>query len=94
MTEKRLSLFNTLRWAAPEQQERIAAIPRVSTVPLLYAGEFSSEIALATLNKLKETGSLATPFSDPEGIIIYLPDSRSTFKMTFDNESKFTKEAA
>jgi hypothetical protein len=89
ITEKRLSLFNTLRWGTPEQTERLNQIPRVNTVPLLYAGEFSATIADTVLDTLRQTGSHAAPFMNPEGIIIYLPDSRTLFKMTFDgNQSK------
>lgn len=92
--EKYLSLFNTLRWDTPEQRERIAKIPNTGTVPLLYQGEFNSDVVNDAMFDLGKNGSKVAAFDKPEGIIIYLPESRSTFKMTFDgNESKY-KEAA
>jgi hypothetical protein len=90
LREKRLALFNSQRWGTPEQQERLAAIPNVSVVPLLYQGPFSEEIIETTMTNLNEHGSHVAPFMNPEGIIIYLPESRSMFKYTFDgNESKW-----
>lgn len=92
LREKHLALFNTQRWAAPEQQARIGAIPNVHTVPVLYTGEFSEEAVDNAMRELVEYGSKVSPFMNPEGIIIYLPGSRSLFKMTFDgNEPKWTQ---
>lgn len=86
---KRFSLFNTLRWNTEEQLERLTTIPDVSVVPLLYAGPFSETIIDDVLKDLKENGSRANPgFQNPEGVIIYMPGSRSLFKKTFDDKHK------
>lgn len=85
MRGKYFSLFNTLRWGTDEQKERLAAIPDTHTVPLLHTGEFSTEAIDKCMSLLKDHGSYAAPFMNPEGIVIYLPESRSLFKMTFEH---------
>lgn len=91
LREKRFSLFNTLRWDTPEQQERLKEIPGVSVVPTLYKGPFSDSIIDDELLKLGQGGSVASPgFQNPEGVVIYMPGNRSLFKKTFDdNLSKY-----
>lgn len=92
--DKFFSLFNTMRWGADEQKERLSKIPNTEVVPLLYSGEFSSEQISHCMQDLLDFGSKVAPFGNPEGIVIYLPESRSLFKMTFDgNESKYKLEA-
>lgn len=92
--EKRFSLFNTHRWKAPEQQERLASIPRVGVVPVLYEGPFSEAAIEDCMVSLKEGGSVASPgFMRPEGVIIYMPSSRSLFKCTFEFSEGKWKEA-
>lgn len=83
LKEKRFSLFNTLRWSEPEQQERLAGISGVGLVPVLYQGEFSDTMIESCLESLHERGSVASPgFENPEGVIIYLPGARTMFKKT------------
>lgn len=94
LREKRFSLFNSLRWDTPEQQERIKEIPQVEVVPVLYKGPFTEQAIEETLIGLGKDGSRASPgFENPEGIVIYMPGSRSLFKKTFgDNLSKYLCE--
>lgn len=96
LREKRFSLFNSLRWNTPEQQERLSGIPRVDVVPVLYQGPFQEAAIDETMDKLWKDGSIASQgFQNPEGIVIYMPGSRTLFKKTFkDNISKYLLEAA
>lgn len=90
MKEKRFSLFNSLRWNTPEQQERIQEIPGVDVVPVLYQGPFSDTVIDETLDNLRKDGSKASPgFQNPEGVVIYMPGNRSLFKKTFEDVHKF-----
>lgn len=94
MRERRFSLFNTTRWDTPEQQERLASIDGVGVVPTLYQGPFSEEIIDKTMDDLWANGSSASSgFRNPEGIVIYMPGTRSLFKKTFgDNISKYMEK--
>lgn len=89
--ERTFSLFNSLRWNTEEQQEKLSTIPDVSVVPVLYQGPFSDQAIEDTLIKLGKDGSVASPgFQNPEGIVIYMPGSRTLYKKTFnDNLSKY-----
>lgn len=91
LQQKRFSLFNTLRWNTDEQRERISNIPDIETVPVLYQGPFSDQAIEDCLIKLGKEGSVASPgFQNPEGLVIYMPGSRTLFKKTFgDNLSKY-----
>lgn len=87
LKEKRFTLFNTLRWSAPEQQERLKNIP-VSVVPILFQGDFLTSKIYKVYYDLLSKGSVVAPgFPDPEGIVIYLHGSRTLFKLT-DNGNK------
>lgn len=91
LREKQFSLFNTLRWSTDEQRQRIDAIPMVEVVPVLYQGPFSDQAIEDTLAELGKNGSKASPgFQNPEGIVIYMPGSRTLYKKTFnDNLNKY-----
>lgn len=84
--EKVFSLFNTARWAAADQQDRLKAIREkvaVEVTPILYQGEFSDEAIQKSLKDLETEGSRAAPgFQNPEGVIIFLPGPRTLFKYT------------
>jgi hypothetical protein len=84
-------LFNSLRWDTDEQRERLASIPDVDVVPVLYKGPFSDDVIDRTLDDLWRSGSVASPgFQNPEGVVIYMPGSRTLFKKTFEgNISKY-----
>lgn len=88
---RRFSLFNTLRWIASEQQEKLGGFADISVVPILYQGPFSESAIDETMDKLWANGSSAAPgFQNPEGVVIYMPGSKTLFKKTFgDNLSKY-----
>lgn len=88
MREKKLSLFNTARWSTPEQLERLSKTP-IEVVPLLYHGPLEKDTVDTIMADLREKGSRVAPFGDPEGVVLYLPESRSLFKYTFNNTPKW-----
>lgn len=86
LTEKRLSLFNTMRWEAPEQRDRLAAVG-IHVVPTLYHGPMTDTSPY--LQQLREKGSVASPgYMDPEGIIVYHMATRTLFKETLDKDEE------
>jgi len=88
LSEKRFALFNTLRWNIPSQQDRLKQTP-FELVPILYEGVFSDQAIEDCMADLQANGSRAAPqFMDPEGVVIYIPGSRSLFKYTFNNKHK------
>ena len=103
MTEKRFSLFNTLRWVEhgqepgviPTGDPRIVKMQEVlpeccSLVPVLYRGEFTTNVVNSTLGYLKVTGSEAAPnFMDPEGIVVYHVAGNVGFKKTIKGDAEF-----
>lgn len=94
MHKRSFSLFNTLRWAAEDQQEKLSAMADISVVPILYQGPFSETAIDDTMDKLWAEGSKAAPgFQNPEGVVIYMPGSRTLFKKTFgDNLPKYLEK--
>lgn len=81
MDEKVFSLFNTSRWTP----ETLPSCCRV--VPVLYAGEFSTHAVDEALAALAANGSAASPgFEKPEGVVVYLPQARSLFKVTLGGD--------
>lgn len=83
LKEKRFSLFNVLRWGSEEQLEKLVTIPQVNLVPVLYQGAFNETIIDLAVKRLEEEGSIAAPgFQNPEGVVIYMPGSRSLYKKT------------
>lgn len=80
MKEKRFSLFNSGRWSS----DRPACC---DVVPVLYAGDFSSNTVDWVLDTLKETGSIAAPgFMKPEGIIVFMTASHHLYKVLAEND--------
>lgn len=85
LTEKRFSLFNTMRWA-PDRQPLLAAIG-ISVVPVLYQGPMADSQPF--IEVLKTNGSHASPgYMDPEGIVIYHMATRTMFKQTIDKDEE------
>ncbi|RWX70460.1 hypothetical protein EN780_03435 [Mesorhizobium sp. M4B.F.Ca.ET.089.01.1.1] len=81
--DKRWALFNTGRWSNPEERPSC-----VDCVPVLYAGEFSRQVVSEVMQRLAEEGSRMVPgFMKPEGIVIYLPGSRTLLKETFEHSN-------
>lgn len=78
---KRFSLFNVDRWA-DERPECCDVVP-----VLARFGEFSTEIITKTMRVLEECGSAAAPgFMRPEGLVVFHPQSRQSFKWTFEKD--------
>lgn len=87
---KRFSLFNVHRWS--ELYEEIGGIP-VNSVPVICNGELSGlshavAYAHATLRTL---GSLAAPFVNPEGAVIYLHRLNKYLKAPLDETPKWAQ---
>lgn len=83
MTEKRFSLFNVGRWAAPD-----AVLPScVHLVPVLHNGDFTTNAVDDALEQLRTGGSVASPgFMSPEGVVVFHVASRMLYKVTLDND--------
>lgn len=98
--EKRLSLFNIMRWVlhGTEPQRIPMADPRiekfqdvlpqcVGLVPLLYRGLFTTNAVDGAIQLLQEQGSQAAPgFADPEGIVVFHVAGNVGFKKTIHND--------
>lgn len=81
--ERWFSLFNTGRWSSRDTDQ----VDFLDVVPVLYAGEFSSEKVDEVMDKLRETGSIAAPgFMNPEGIVVYHSQINQMFKVTFEHD--------
>lgn len=103
MTEKRFSLFNTLRWVehGNEPAQIPTADPRIvktqdvlpeccGLVPILYRGEFSTDATSAALLDLMANGSKAAPgFMKPEGIVVYHIAGNVGFKKTIEHDDEY-----
>jgi hypothetical protein len=78
--DKRFALFNTGRWSNDEIRPACC-----ECVPVLFAGEFTRENVNMVMRNLAEEGSRHVPgFMRPEGIVIFIPGSRSLLKETFE----------
>jgi hypothetical protein len=85
LKEKKFSLFNVSRWNL--QTPESTPPPCCGVVPVLYEGDFSSFIVDGFIAQLERDGSVAAPgFMQPEGIVIYLPQARSLFKVTLGGD--------
>lgn len=82
-TEKRFSLFNVHKWSDDVVRPKCCSV-----VPKLYEGLFDTSMVDKILNDLKEHGSYAIPFMNPEGIIIFHKPSGYMFKKTILNDQQ------
>lgn len=90
MTEKKLSLFNVLRW-----KDRLEVLQPlgIRIVPVLYLGPMTG--TENALRMLREQGSQAAPgFHNPEGIVVYHHASRQLFKETLEKDAEPKGNAA
>lgn len=86
LTEKRFSLFNTMRWDSPEQLERLVPVG-IHVVPVLYRGPMTE--TQPYVDELKAKGSWASfGYMDPEGIVVYHMATRTMFKQTIDKDEE------
>lgn len=77
---KRFSLFNADRWA--EERPNCCDV-----VPVLYRGIFETLSVDASINSLRENGSVAAPgFMNPEGVIVFHLQGRFGLKKTLEND--------
>jgi len=82
LSERRFSLFNSGRWSS----ERPTCC---HVVPVLYAGDFSTNTVDWVMDTLKETGSQAAPgFMKPEGIIVFMTAARHLYKVLAENDEQ------
>jgi hypothetical protein len=93
-------LFNTIRWCLHNQEpQRIStADPRVEKyqeplpecchlVPVLFRGQFTTEVCEIALFNLKNEGSQASPgFMKPEGIVVFHTAANAGFKKTIEKD--------
>lgn len=81
--DRRFSLFNTARWGQFAYAESMPNIAGLGVVPVLYEGEFDTNIIGSVFDDLMAWGSAAAPgFNNPEGVVIYHSASNQLFKMT------------
>lgn len=82
LDHKRFALFNSGRWA----DVRPACC---DVVPVVYAGDFTTDAVDAALAKLAAEGSVAVPgFAKPEGVVVYLPASGHLYKVLIENDAE------
>lgn len=99
--EKRLSLFNVVRWCRhgetpkpltssdPTAPVRLQDVlpPCVGLVPVLHRGTFSTDTCRFAIQMLRDFGSRAAPgFMDPEGIVVFHTAANAGFKLTLHND--------
>jgi hypothetical protein len=103
LKEQRWSLFNTIRWCLHNQEpQRIStADPRVEKyqerlpacchlVPVLFRGQFTTEVCEIALFNLKNEGSQASPgYTFPEGIVIFHIAANIGFKKTIERDHEY-----
>lgn len=91
-TERYFSLFNTSRWKhldIPEARAEIKPPEALRVVPVLSIHTLDTPVIQETLSTLGAAGSRAAPgYMTPEGICVYLPAAKATFKVTFDDTHK------
>jgi hypothetical protein len=81
IAEKRFSLFNVERYKDGHRPECC------HVVPTIYQGPFSTDAVDFVLADLRQVGSHASPnFMRPEGVVVYLPAARQSFKVTLEND--------
>lgn len=87
-SDKRFSLFNAVRW---ENKAGLSSVPGLGVVPIIYRGPYAGdghyEPVSASLQSLRDLGSMAAPgFMDPEGVVIWHEAARTSFKVTLKND--------
>lgn len=79
LDHKRFSLFN------PRPKEFLPSC--VGVVPVLYAGDFSTNVVDEQIARLKREGSVAAPdWAKPEGVVVYLPASGHLYKVLCEHD--------
>jgi hypothetical protein len=86
LLEKRFYLFNSARWRDDAIRPSCCYV-----VPVLYEGIFTTDAVETVMAQLKEHGSYAVPFMNPEGVVVYHIATKTFFKKTFDDAHKGVK---
>lgn len=80
LRERKFSLFNT------RHAGRVWETPNLDVVPLLRVTTLDTAVFTEELEKLRESGSIASPgFMRPEGIIIFLYETQRYYKYLLEN---------
>lgn len=88
-TEKRFSLFNSMRWLEPSSRPACCGC-----VPVLFDGIWTATAALDALGILQRFGSMAAEgFMKPEGIVMFHVAARVGFKKTIEKDEMSKGEA-
>jgi hypothetical protein len=90
--ERRFSLFNTGRWSDAAVRPACCGV-----VPVLYAGDFTTDTVDEVMDVLKGAGSVAVPgFMKPEGLVVFMTAARHLYKVLAENDElpKGMQEAA
>lgn len=89
LDEKRFSLFNVSRWG-----EGATDTPKCChVVPLLNRGEFTTDMAVRSIDFLNDFGSAAAPgFMKAEGIVVFHLRAGVGFKKTIIDDEKRKSE--
>lgn len=95
---KRFSLFNVGRWdydpgvdlidpATGTKKERPPSCCDI--VPIVWYGQFSTEMVKHTIETLRREGSRAAPgFMRPEGVVVWHDAARMLFKATIEKDEQ------
>lgn len=82
LQERRFSLFNTFRWLDDSVRPSCCHV-----VPVLWQGEFDTNIIEYHLWNLEEGSKAAPGFMNPEGIVVWHTAANIGFKKTLDNDA-------
>lgn len=80
--ERRFSLFNTSRWT----REQALEVDGMDVVPRLYVGPYYEFDQNHMLDHLRDFGSSAAHYYNPEGIVIYHHASREMYKVLLEGD--------
>ena len=84
LKEKRFSLFNATRWAAPESRPAC-----VGVVPILYQGAMNGLYIASCVDELRIHGSRVVPgYMKPEGVVVFHTASNHMYKITCEKDEK------
>lgn len=82
---RKFSLFNTLKWST-ETLPLEAQSGGLDVVPVLWRGNMDQINVPQIMEDLKQNGSFAAPFMNPEGIVVYHLHGNVAFKKTFEHD--------
>jgi hypothetical protein len=83
MDVRRFALFNVDRWGD------VPLCDGLTTVPVLYRGQFTTNAVLNALALLRADGSkIADGFMRPEGVVIYHEAAQIGFKVTLERDEE------